>query len=73
MIHPEEKTDIIDQYLAETLEGQHLQEVKEHIESDTRFRQEVALQQRIIHVVKDRERESLRIKLAKLFNSEFNS
>jgi hypothetical protein len=71
MIHDKDKTNIIDQYLAKTLDGKLLQGVEELINTDANFRQEVALQQKIISVVRDRERESLRIKLAELFNSQF--
>lgn len=71
MINEEDKTDIIDQYLAKTLTDELRLEVEERINTDAEFHREVALQQRIIRTVRNRERESVRSKLAELFALEY--
>ena len=53
MINEEDKTDIIDQYLAGSLKGELLQEVETRLKSDRDFRREVALQQKIIYTVRN--------------------
>ncbi|MGD1890454.1 MAG: hypothetical protein ACFB15_07645 [Cyclobacteriaceae bacterium] len=71
MINEEDKTDIIDQYLAGTLDGELQLEVEDRINTDAEFRREVALQQKIIRNVRNRERESIRNELAELFTAEY--
>ncbi|MEK6479382.1 hypothetical protein WJR50_17700 [Catalinimonas sp. 4WD22] len=71
MINEEDKTYIIDQYLAGTLNDKLQLELEERINEDAEFRREVALQQKIIRTVRNRERDSIRNALAELFDSEF--
>ncbi len=63
MINDENKTKIIDEYLAGTLDDDLRQEVEERIKSDAAFRREVALQDKIIQTVRNQERQAMRNKL----------
>ncbi len=67
MMNDNKKTEIIDQFLAGTLEREALLEVKERLKTDLDFRREVVLQQKIIDTLRQRERASLKQELATLF------
>ncbi|MEK6479377.1 hypothetical protein WJR50_17675 [Catalinimonas sp. 4WD22] len=70
MINDENRTDLIDQYLSGELSGEMLQEFEEQLEGDSDFRKEVALQQKIIQTIKEKERSDLRNDIKQLFKEE---
>ena len=73
MINDENRTDLIDQYLDGELSGEALQEFEEQMDSDRDFRKEVALQQKIVHTIKEKERNELRNTIKQLFEEEIES
>jgi hypothetical protein len=73
MIDDENRTDLIDQYLDEELSGEALREFEERMDSDSDFRKEVALQQKIVHTIKEKERNELRNTIKQLFEEEIDS
>lgn len=73
MINDENRTDLIDQYLDGVLSGEALQKFEEQMNIDQDFRKEVALQQKIVHTIKEKERNELRSTIQQLFQEEINN
>lgn len=68
MINDENKTEIIDLYLEGNLSEELQQEVEERMQTDALFRQEVALQKKVIKVIQDTEREKLKEEISSIFD-----
>lgn len=70
MINEENKTEVIDQYLAGALTGDQLNEVKNRIETDPKFRHEVAFQEKIIQTVRQLEHEQLKSRFESIYKED---
>ncbi|MEQ9442219.1 MAG: hypothetical protein RIG62_24470 [Cyclobacteriaceae bacterium] len=66
MITEENKTEIIDQYLAGSLSAELRHEVEERLKTDSEFKRDVAIQQKVIQTIQRMGRESFRKELAEL-------
>lgn len=72
MINDENKTEIIDLYLEGSLSEELQREVEERMQTDPLFRQEVAVQKKVIKVIQEEERSKLKEEMKVIFEEDDN-